>query len=112
MDNKDRFTLEKIYHCIDNVLSYCADSHNLKEFESNPMRVEATVFNFLQIGEMANNKLSDESKEAMSEIPWAAVYGMRNRIVHGYEGVNMAIVWDTIQNDFPRLKKAIEKYLS
>ncbi len=76
------------------------------------MRVEATVFNFMQIGEIANVKLSDGAKEAMSDIPWHMIYGMRNRIVHGYDGVDMSIVWDTVQNDFPDLKNKINKYLS
>ena len=36
---------------------------------------------------------------------------MRNRIVHGYSGVDMSIVWDTIYDDLPLLKIEIEKYL-
>lgn len=36
---------------------------------------------------------------------------LRNRIVHGYSGVNMNIVWDTIQEDLPILKQEIEKYM-
>ena len=35
--------------------------------------------------------------------------GMRNRIVHDYEGVRLEIVWDTIQNDFPELLRKLEK---
>ena len=32
--------------------------------------------------------------------------------VHGYDGVDMSIVWDTIQEDFPNLKESIEKYIA
>ena len=104
MNDKDKVTLEKIYEHIRHVLDYCNDCNNLEDFEADTMRVEATVFNFLQIGEIAKAKLS-------ADIPWNMIYGMRNRIVHGYDGVDMSIVWDTIQDDFPKLKSQIEKYI-
>jgi uncharacterized protein with HEPN domain len=48
------------------------------------MRVEACVFNLMQIGELAKISLSDEVKDQIVTIPWKQLYGMRNRIVHGY----------------------------
>ena len=75
------------------------------------MLVEACVFNLMQIGELAKTALSDESKVMITTIPWKQLYGMRNRIVHGYSGVDMTIVWDTIRNDLPILKDEVEKYL-
>ena len=75
------------------------------------MRVEACVFNLMQIGELAKTALSDEIKSQLTAIPWKQLYGMRNRIVHGYSGVDMRIVWDTIHDDLPALKEEIEKHL-
>lgn len=75
------------------------------------MRVEACVFNLMQIGELAKTALSDEAKDQITTIPWKQLYGMRNRIVHGYSGVDMRIVWDTIHDDLPDLQKEIKKYL-
>ena len=75
------------------------------------MRVEACVFNLMQIGELAKSSLSDEFKEEIKTIPWKQLYGMRNRIVHGYDGVDMSIVWDTINEDLPVLKYEILLYL-
>jgi len=75
------------------------------------MRVEASVFNFMQLGELAKTSLDDETKEKLSTIPWNQIYGLRNRIVHGYSGVNMQIVWDTIENDIPALQSELGKYL-
>ena len=78
------------------------------------MCVEATVFNLMQIGELAKTSLSDEAKSQLSSIPWQQIYGLRNRIVHGYEGVSMQIVWDTVSEDIPllnsQLKQAISEY--
>ena len=75
------------------------------------MRVEACVFNLMQIGELAKTELSDEMKAEIKTIPWKQIYGMRNRIVHGYDGVDMRIVWDTILYDLPGLEKEIKKYI-
>lgn len=75
------------------------------------MRVEACVFNLMQIGEFAKTALSNEAKSEIVTIPWKQLYGMRNRIVHGYSGVDMRIVWDTIHDDLPVLQKEIEKHL-
>ena len=109
MDNHDRKVVAKICEHITAVLKYCENCENLEEFENNRICVEACVFNLMQIGELAKEALSDEAKTSMSNIPWKQIYGMRNRIVHGYEGVKMSIVWDTISNDLPVLLRELEK---
>lgn len=111
MEYKDKQVLQKIYDHIDAVIGYCRDISFLDEFQSNQMCVEACVFNLMQIGELAKTSLSDEAKAQITSIPWKQLYGMRNRIVHGYSGVDMRIVWDTINDDLPALKKEIEKSL-
>lgn len=47
----------------------------------------------------------------ITTIPWKQIYGMRNRIVHGYEGVEMRIVWDAIKTDLPLLKNEVFHFL-
>lgn len=111
MDNKDLQVLNKISDHISAVISYCNNCNSLDDFQAEPMRVEACVFNLMQIGELAKTALSDEVKESITTIPWKQLYGMRNRIVHGYSGVDMRIVWDTIRDDLPVLKDEIVKYL-
>ncbi|MGN0162493.1 MAG: DUF86 domain-containing protein [Candidatus Ornithomonoglobus sp.] len=111
MDSKDKQVLEKIHSHIAAVLKYCSDCTDLDDFQSDSMRVEACVFNLMQIGELAKSSLTDEFKADIVTIPWKQLYGMRNRIVHGYSGVDMRIVWDTIHEDLPLLKQELEKYL-
>lgn len=111
MDDKDRHVLQKIYQHIAAVLEYCEKLSSLEEFIKDKMRVEACVFNLMQIGELAKSSLSQEVKSQITTIPWKQIYGMRNRIVHGYEGVEMRIVWDTIKIDLPHLKVELEKYI-
>ncbi len=111
MDSKDKQILRKIFGHISAVLNYCSGCSGLDNFQSDPMRVEACVFNLMQIGELSKSSLTDEFKDKITSIPWKQLYGMRNRIVHGYSGVDMSIVWDAIHTDLPLLKQELEKYL-
>ncbi len=112
MGSNDLKVLQKIFDHINSVILYCKDCDSPEDFQAEPMRVEACVFNLMQIGELSKSALSDEAKAEIVNIPWKQLYGMRNRIVHGYDGVDMRIVWDTISEDLPILKAEIEKYLS
>ena len=51
------------------------------------MLVEACVFNLSQIGELVRH-LDRDFIEQHSDVPWAQMRGLRNRIIHDYEGVN------------------------
>ena len=111
MEVKDTQVLKKIYEHAKSVLSYCSECKELNDFQDNSMRVEACVFNLMQIGELAKTSLSDGTKQIIKTIPWNQIYGMRNRIVHGYSGVNMQIIWDAITDDLPKLVEELEKYI-
>ncbi|MCR1921043.1 HepT-like ribonuclease domain-containing protein [Flavonifractor plautii] len=112
MSSKDQLVLKKIKQHIESILRYCQGVHNFQQFQSDSMLVEATVFNLMQIGELAKVSLSDEAKAQLTAISWPQLYGMRNRIVHGYAGVNMNIVWDTIQMDLPKLLEELQSIQS
>lgn len=38
---------------------------------------------------------------------WAQIYGLRNRIVHDYEGVNLRLIWEIIADDMPELRNSL-----
>ncbi len=109
--DKNRQGLEKIYKHVVAVLQYCRDCDSLETFQADPMRAEACVFNLMQIGELAKHALEEECKAMLPTIPWKQLYGMRNRIVHEYAGVELRIVWDTIHQDLPVLRSALETAL-
>ena len=112
MGPKDAEAIRKMLRHIRAVLSYCEGVGSLEEFEADPMRTDAAVFNLMQLGELAKDALSDEAKAQIRTIPWQQIYGMRNRIVHGYAGVSMQIIWDTIHDDLPELQKEFEELLA
>ena len=101
-NEKDQIVLLKIIERIGRTIAYCVDQ-SYDDFELNTMLQEACVFNILQIGELAKRGLSEVLILENPDIPWKQIYGLRNRIVHGYEGVRLNIVWDTISCDFPAL---------
>ena len=111
MNAKDQRVLGKIRQHIDSILTYCRDCGSLEDFQNDTMLVEATVFNLMQIGELAKEELSDTAKAGIKTIPWHQLYGMRNRIVHGYSGINLRIVWDTVRGDIPRLRDELAEYM-
>ena len=51
--------------------------------------------------------MNDEFAAMHSEIPWKEMYGLRNRIVHDYEGVNLRLVWEIISEDIPVLREKL-----
>lgn len=84
---KDSKIILKIINYINSILKY-TNNVDYNEFKGNSMMVEACVFNLSQIGELAS-KLDDDFVNKYPEIPWLKMRGLRNRIVHDYEGVNL-----------------------
>ena len=75
---------------------------NETEFALNDDIKEVVCFNLFQIGELANG-LSIEFIKEYNKIPWKQIIGMRNRIVHGYDTINLEIVWNTANESIPEL---------
>lgn len=105
-DKRNAQALRKIIGHIEHTLEYC-EGVDFDAFMGNRMLQEACVFNALQIGELARNGLDAAFTDAHPEIPWRQMYGLRNRIAHDYEGIQMKIVWETITQDFGPLLAAL-----
>jgi uncharacterized protein with HEPN domain len=63
------------------------------------------------IGE-AGHDVSAETKAALSTIPWPAMYGMRNRLIHDYGNTNYRVVFDVVADNLPVLASAIARFLA
>lgn len=77
-------------------------------FGKDAKTIDAVVRNLEIIGEAANN-IPIEFKKQNREIPWAQIVGMRNKVIHEYFGVDLEILWQTIQADLPELESQIER---
>ena len=81
------------------------------DLDENRMLQLAVIKDLEIIGEAANN-ISVDTKTAYPDIPWRQMIGMRNRLVHAYFGVNVAVVWQTVQENLPTLLTDLEKVLN
>ena len=97
----------KMIEIIDKLRGY-VDGNDFDSFSGNDMLIDACVFNLSQLGEVAN-RVDEDFEEAHPEIPWRQVYGLRNRIIHDYEGVNLKLIWEIINDDLPKLSENLKK---
>lgn len=82
-----------------------------EEFIANEEKHEAVNRKFEIIGEAAR-RLSPEARQQFPDIPWQLASAMRNVLIHDYDEVNLNVVWDTAQNDLPKLIARLEAYLT
>lgn len=104
---KNDIIVSKMLGYIEKILKYSANM-SYEDFVKNEMVVEACVFNLSQIGELAN-KLENAFRQEHKHIAWKQIYGLRNRIVHDYEGVNLRLVWEIIESDLPDLRDKLKR---
>ena len=63
------------------------------------------------IGEAAN-RVSSKYQSQHPSIPWSQIISLRNRLIHGYDSVDMDILWEILTHDLPDLIRKLEKILS
>lgn len=81
-----------------------------KDFLENIPMQDAVIRRLEIIGEAIRN-LPDEAKKASPHVPWQDIMDMRNKLIHGYFGVDLKLVWNVIKKDLPPLKKHIEEMI-
>jgi uncharacterized protein with HEPN domain len=81
-----------------------------EEIQKDRLRMLALVKEIEIIGEAAS-KISEDRKKQLPQIPWKAIIGMRNRLIHAYDEIDVEVLWDTITNDVPQLIEEMEKAL-
>jgi len=81
-----------------------------EEFVIDEKTVSAVVRELSVVGEAAR-KTTDDFRSKNPQVPWDKIFGMRNRLVHDYMGVQLPVVWQTIQEDIPELKRCVDEIL-
>jgi uncharacterized protein with HEPN domain len=99
--------VEKLLAYTNKILAYCKNVDE-EAFTADSKLVDACVFNLSQMGELAN-RVDSAFAQAHPEVPWRLLYGLRNRIVHDYEGVNLRLIWEIIHEDLLPLRDALNK---
>lgn len=101
--------IEDILESIELIESYIADI-NFDNFKNDRKTIDAVVRNLEIIGETTNN-IPDIVKNKYEDIDWKGMIGLRNRIAHGYFGINLTIIWEIIKKELPFLKDKMQQIL-
>ena len=109
MQHRDKITLQKILNAIDEAIEVLSDTSK-EEFLENKTLKLAMGMSIIRVGELVKT-LTSEFRKKNSQVPWRDITGFRDVAAHKYEIIDMAEVYDTIQEDFPELKLQIEKIL-
>ena len=106
-NNPDR--LRHILDAIGKIEKYL-HGYNEAQFFADDKTQDAIIRQLQNVGEAAKN-LTTDVREANPQIIWKQVMATRDRLAHGYYLINLQIIWDTTQNDLPKLKTEITKIL-
>ena len=108
MDNvkNDIYYVKKMLKDIHFILE-TTQNLSLAELEKNEILCDSVLFRLIQISENSI-KLTPQFKEIHGDIPWQAIKGMRNRIVHEYGEVELDIVYQTVTEDIPEICQKLE----
>ena len=102
---KDKIVITKIINYISDIEYYINDS-NYDDFINDRKTLSACAFSVSQIEELVGN-ITDNTINKYNYIPWKSIRGMRNKIVHDYDNIDLSILWNTMKNDLPELKSQL-----
>jgi uncharacterized protein with HEPN domain len=101
-----RFYLDDMIGFAEKVLAY---THGLDQaaFEASGLNYDATLRNLELIGEAAT-PIPDTVRQTYADIPWRMIVATRNRLIHGYLGIDNDTVWSIIQDEVPTLLQQLK----
>lgn len=101
--------LDDIIDTIDKVELFI-QGMDFEQFAKDDKTVFAVIRAFEIIGEATKN-IPQPIKNKYSSVPWKEMAGIRDKLIHGYFGVKLAVVWETTQQDLPSLKPLIAQII-
>lgn len=108
MRKDPRVYLAQILERIERIVSYTEPGK--ESFLGNPIVQDAVIRNLEVMGEAAK-RIPDDYKASLPIIPWRGLAGLRDVLIHQYEGVSLDEVWSIVENELPALRVTIKKIL-
>ncbi len=103
MSREWRFYVSDMIGFAEKVLAY-TDGMDQNRFERSGLNYDATLRNLELIGEAATH-IPEPVRQFASQIDWRRIVATRNRLIHGYLGIDNDTLWSIIQTDIPALLK-------
>lgn len=101
--------LAHMLNAMERIARYTADMDQTAFLRSELVQ-DAVIRNIEILGEASNNiqREAPEFAAQHGDIPWLVIYTMRNRVSHGYDKVDLLLVWKTVCGDLPALQARIQ----
>ncbi|WP_026102616.1 DUF86 domain-containing protein [Pleurocapsa sp. PCC 7319] len=84
---------------------------SIEDLENNLQLQDALIRRLLIIGE-ASKRISETTQQDLATIPWRLIKGMRNRLVHEYDDIDLDTIWETVNTSLPILVVELEKIVA
>jgi len=105
-----RFYVEDMLAFCDKALAYNRGLDRAA-FPADPMRYDATLRNIELIGEAATH-VPGAIRAQAPDVPWRLIVGARNRLIHGYLGIDDDTLWSIVSDDLAPLRAALARLLA
>ncbi len=105
-----RFYLTDMLEFAENVACY-SDGFTQDEFIATGLNYDATIRNIELIGEAVTH-IPEDIRNSYQHIPWRQLVATRNRLIHGYLGIDNDTLWSIIQTDIPELIVELQKIIN
>jgi uncharacterized protein with HEPN domain len=105
-----RFYVEDMIAFCDKALTYTRGLDRAS-FAVDPMRYDATLRNLELIGEAAT-RVPAHVRDAAADVPWRLVVAVRNRLIHGYLGIDDDTLWSIVTDDLLPLRAGLTRLLA
>lgn len=109
---RQRILLDYVHDMYDNARKAMrfVEGLNFDQFREDE-RAQYAVVRALEIIGEASKKIPEDVRAQYPDIPWRAISGMRDKLIHDYFGVDIRVVWRTVQEDLPELIRHLEMML-
>jgi len=105
-NERDQVYVAHMLDCIERIFEYCKGDE--AAFRSSRLVQDAVIRNLQTMAESAQ-RLGDDSKALAPELPWRAISGFRNVVVHDYLGLDLDAIWLVVANNLSSLKIGLEQ---